>query len=105
MTRSHPWYQGGRMLKHLFRWALLVLIIGCCTLWAATAAAEQASSQVRSLQGGYLDAGGEHTCAVLGDASVRCWGLGTGGRLGYGSDADVENPAAAGPVTSTSRSR
>ncbi len=54
------------MLKHLFRWALLVRIIGCCTLWASTAAAEQASSQVRSLQGGYLDAGGDTGAGVAG---------------------------------------
>ncbi len=45
--------------------------------------------------------GGYVTCAVLDNASVRCWGLGTGGRLGYGNTTTVgddETPAAVGPV-------
>jgi len=48
-----------------------------------------------------LSAGWLHTCAVLDDASVRCWGYGGDGRLGYGSQnsiGDDEAPAAAGPV-------
>lgn len=32
-----------------------------------------------------ISAGGQHTCAVLETAGVRCWGLGTNGRLGYGN--------------------
>ncbi len=42
-----------------------------------------------------------HTCATLDDASVRCWGYGASGRLGYCSETsigDTETPAAAGPV-------
>jgi alpha-tubulin suppressor-like RCC1 family protein len=30
-----------------------------------------------------------HSCALLEDNSVRCWGLGSGGRLGNGSTEDV----------------
>jgi alpha-tubulin suppressor-like RCC1 family protein len=44
---------------------------------------------------------GRHTCALLEDASVRCWGEGAGGRLGYGSVdniGDDETPASAGSV-------
>ena len=48
-----------------------------------------------------LAAGALHNCALLDDTSVRCWGYGANGRLGYCSEAtvgDTESPAAAGPV-------
>jgi alpha-tubulin suppressor-like RCC1 family protein len=34
-------------------------------------------------------AGEGHTCALLEDKTVRCWGRGDDGQLGYGDDADV----------------
>lgn len=37
----------------------------------------------------HLAAGDAHTCAVLADGSVRCWGSGLNGRLGYGNVASV----------------
>ncbi|MDQ6804835.1 MAG: RCC1 domain-containing protein [Actinomycetota bacterium] len=33
-----------------------------------------------------ISAGGAHTCAVLDDGSVRCWGFGGDGELGYGNN-------------------
>ena len=48
-----------------------------------------------------ITAGTGHTCALLDDRTVRCWGFGGNGRLGYGSEASVgddETPGAAGPV-------
>ncbi|HMJ16442.1 MAG TPA: choice-of-anchor D domain-containing protein [Polyangiaceae bacterium] len=36
-----------------------------------------------------LDAGTEHTCAVLDSGGVRCWGMGYSGRLGYGNEQNV----------------
>ncbi len=48
-----------------------------------------------------LTAGESHTCALLSNGSVRCWGAGTEGRLGYGntnSIGDNESPASAGNV-------
>ena len=48
-----------------------------------------------------ISAGSSHTCALLDDATVRCWGLGSSGQLGYGDDntvGDNETPAGALPV-------
>jgi alpha-tubulin suppressor-like RCC1 family protein len=48
-----------------------------------------------------ISAGGSHTCAILDNGTVRCWGTGGNGELGYGNTASVgatQTPAAAGPV-------
>jgi cysteine-rich repeat protein len=48
-----------------------------------------------------LAAGAHHTCAVLTPGTVRCWGAGESGRLGYGNTnriGDDETPATAGDV-------
>ncbi len=48
-----------------------------------------------------IEAAADHTCAVLDDQSVRCWGFGDDGRLGYGNTNDIgdnETPGSAGPV-------
>jgi alpha-tubulin suppressor-like RCC1 family protein len=48
-----------------------------------------------------ISSGIAHTCAVLEDYSVVCWGTGNAGRLGYGDVADIgddETPASVGAV-------
>ncbi len=49
-----------------------------------------------------VSAGSSHTCAVLDDGNVRCWGYNVAGQLGYADTSenigDDEIPAAAGPV-------
>ena len=49
-----------------------------------------------------IAAGGFHNCALLDTLKVRCWGLGSQGRLGYGnttSIGDTESPASVGTVS------
>jgi alpha-tubulin suppressor-like RCC1 family protein len=49
-----------------------------------------------------VSAGNAHTCAVLADGTVRCWGDGASGRLGYGNTTtigDTETPGSVGPVS------
>ncbi|MEM9458806.1 MAG: hypothetical protein AAGF11_31805 [Myxococcota bacterium] len=48
-----------------------------------------------------LAAGEQHTCAVLDDGSLRCWGAGGSGQLGYGNTLSVggaQTPAEVGGV-------
>jgi len=48
-----------------------------------------------------IAAGKRHTCALLLDGTVRCWGEGSYGALGYGNTQDIgddEVPSAAGAV-------
>jgi len=39
-----------------------------------------------------IGAGAEHTCAVLADGSVRCWGYNVFGQIGNGSTIDAHRP-------------
>jgi cysteine-rich repeat protein len=48
-----------------------------------------------------ITAGPSHTCALLENAAVRCWGLADGGALGHGDlepIGDDETPATAGDI-------
>jgi alpha-tubulin suppressor-like RCC1 family protein len=48
-----------------------------------------------------ITGGGRHTCAILDNGKVRCWGLGNVGQLGYGDTktiGDNETPDTVGPV-------
>ena len=48
-----------------------------------------------------ITAGGSHTCAILDNGQVRCWGLNNFGQLGYGNTRDIgdnEAPASVAPV-------
>jgi alpha-tubulin suppressor-like RCC1 family protein len=48
-----------------------------------------------------LAAGTSHTCALLEDNTIRCWGSGASGRLGYGNInivGDDETPASLGSI-------
>ena len=77
------------------------VVLAVCLLVAGGASGEQAASEVRSFQAGTLDVAYQHSCAVIADGTVRCWGDGANGKLGYGNlnaIGDNEAPASAGPV-------
>src|SRR5439155_19757705 len=49
----------------------------------------------------HIAVGGNHTCAVIQGGTLRCWGAGAFGQLGYGNVDDIgddEDPAAMGDV-------
>jgi alpha-tubulin suppressor-like RCC1 family protein len=78
----------------------LLALVAVLSVLPTGAAAEQAS-QPSSAAAGRLDVGRYHSCAILPAGSLRCWGYGVDGALGYGNTAtigDDETPAAAGPV-------
>ncbi|MCH1591810.1 MAG: hypothetical protein L7R66_02330, partial [Candidatus Thalassarchaeaceae archaeon] len=39
-----------------------------------------------------VSSGESHTCAILNDRSVKCWGLNSNGQLGDGTSSDSHNP-------------
>ena len=48
-----------------------------------------------------ISCGGQHTCVILDNDEVKCWGLGLYGRLGYGNTnhiGDDETPDSVGYV-------
>jgi alpha-tubulin suppressor-like RCC1 family protein len=48
-----------------------------------------------------VSAGADHTCALMQSGGVRCWGNGSGGRLGYGNEDDIgsaNTPADVGDI-------
>jgi alpha-tubulin suppressor-like RCC1 family protein len=48
-----------------------------------------------------ISSGFEHTCAILDDGSVRCWGYAQFGQLGYGNRTNIgddESPGSVSPV-------
>jgi alpha-tubulin suppressor-like RCC1 family protein len=82
-------------------------VLYACALLAAAACAAPAAalaesaSDPSSLAAGRIDAGRHHTCAVLSDGTVRCWGFSAEGALGYGDPeaiGDNESPSLAGAV-------
>ena len=79
---------------------LLVVVVVAAAAVASGAAAEQASDPL-SPAAGMLSAGAYDTCAVLRDGSLRCWGLGSSGQLGYDATnnvGDLNTPASVAPV-------
>jgi hypothetical protein len=66
-----------------------------------TAIAIAAASGAIVAAGATVATAGEHTCALLDNDTIRCWGYGAYGQLGYCSEANVgetNTPGSTGPV-------
>jgi len=91
---------GRRRPKSIAPLGAMLLVAGVVGALPAWADAEQAS-QPTSATAGRIATGKYHTCALLADSGVRCWGYGGDGALGYGSTnsiGDDETPGSVGPV-------
>jgi alpha-tubulin suppressor-like RCC1 family protein len=80
----------------------------CATIWFANPVGVESTplvspTEVVAALGagevGLAQLGGYHTCALMGDHSMRCWGRGTDGSLGNSDDHSSGNPV---PVNETS---
>ena len=79
----------------------MALLLAVVAILVPTPVDADQASQPASSAAGRIAAGKYHTCAVLADGSVRCWGYGGDGALGCGtpySVGDDETPASAGAV-------
>lgn len=88
-----------RTLTLLAPVAGLLLPMAAPTASAETAGAEPTAARADAV---YLALGGFHTCALLADGDVTCWGDNSQGQLGYGNldtIGDDETPASAGTVS------
>ena len=81
-------------------WIVTDLALGVTLLAALVATAEQASALASSGRrlAGRIDAGNFHTCAIGDDDTVRCWGSGHLGQLGYGNTNDIGDDETPGTV-------
>ena len=78
-----------------------VAIAAAVILGLPAAATAGQSSQATAAPFAQVATGIHHTCAVLTDATLRCWGFSGDGQAGYGNTStigDDETPASAGPV-------
>ncbi|MDO8412846.1 MAG: hypothetical protein Q7S51_03530, partial [Gallionellaceae bacterium] len=75
------------------------LNVGQTLQMQATAYYSDGASQVLATAVKAISAGNSHTCAVLNDGSVRCWGNNSSGKLGDGSTTDSSIPVAVSGIS------
>jgi len=82
--------------KGIARLAVLLLVAGCGSK-VNPDAADASPSLPNIVQ---VSAGGDHTCVLVEDGTVRCWGSSAFGQLGYGSQRTIgdDETAAAGGI-------
>ncbi|WP_203335464.1 RCC1 domain-containing protein [Nocardioides limicola] len=78
--------------RHASLIVLLLVISGLAAFGGPPASAEQAGSEVRRVATASIAAGDSHTCALLTDGTVRCWGYNYFGQLGSTTNTGTTNP-------------
>jgi hypothetical protein len=81
------------MKEHLARWLLVALAIGVGLATALGPGRPPPASAARTLT---IAAGDNHTCALVSDGSVKCWGDNSYGQLGDGTTTERHTPVAVG---------
>jgi Regulator of chromosome condensation (RCC1) repeat len=79
---------------------MVMVMAGACSSGEQSAGFDENGEALGGI-GSAVFAGPQHTCAVLANGSVRCWGVNAGGQLGNGTLASVgddETPDATTPV-------
>lgn len=103
--RARAWWRAG--LARLMVVGCVVALAALCvpasplSVVGAQAGADANEDAFSSVAARRISAGGSHTCMILADGAVRCWGRAREGQLGYGNTNDIgdnERPDSVGPV-------
>lgn len=82
----------------------LLSTLALCALVVGLLASPNAASQANASSGNsdsatVVAAGGSHSCAVIDDGTVKCWGLNNSGQLGDGTQEDSFEPVSVEGLT------
>ena len=90
---SHEWdisfYFRDMFRRNMVLFTTLALFVGVLGVATARADISGGASTPTSTRMRFVTTGDAHTCVVLDDYSVRCFGLGSEGRLGSGATANI----------------
>ena len=96
--------------RHVAVLTTIVLVIFCSVQNARDARADTAGGALTDATGAstqsqarmrYITAGDSHTCIVLSDNSVKCFGMGSEGQLGSGTTDNIGDGTALSVATSS----
>ena len=82
--------------------AVVVMALAGSVIVTPSATAEIGETRLdapRATDAGVIAAGNTHTCAILGDGSLWCWGRNSNGQLGIGNATDQPSPVRVGSAT------
>lgn len=80
---------------------VMMLVVGVMNVRSTSTAdtGETRLDHPRATDAGTISAGGNHTCAIVSDGSLWCWGRNDKGQLGLGDTVDRSSPTRIGSAT------